>query len=160
MQTTDVQTLLAEFRAARRELESRLRGLDTNRMTAPLTPGGWGTREVVIHIAAWLNEAAERSPALLAGSPPRTYDPDAFNAAALRAVAAWSPVQALGAFKRAADRFETIAAELTDETLNEEPDVRAWLESAARVLITEHLDDFRHAAENEINHRGTEARRE
>ena len=145
MHTTDVQTLLAEFRAARRELESRLYGVDADRMTAPLMAGAWSAREVVIHIAAWLTEAAERIPALRAGSPPRNYDADAFNAAALRAAAAWSPVQALGAFKRAADRFETIAAELTDETLNEEPDVRAWLESAARVMITEHLDDLTRA---------------
>ena len=145
MQTTSVHELLAEFRAARRRLESRLRGPDAESMSAPLSAGGGSARELVIHVAAWLNEAAERIPALLAGSPPREYGADAFNAAALRAAADWSPAQALGVYKRAADRFETIAAELTDDSLTEEPDVRAWLECAARVMITKHLDDLTRA---------------
>ncbi|MBI2760545.1 MAG: hypothetical protein HYX51_03860 [Chloroflexi bacterium] len=34
-------------------------------------------------------------------------------------------------------------SELDDETLDEEPDVRAWLESAARVMIMEHVGELR-----------------
>ncbi len=142
MQTATVGELLAEFRDARRRFEALMRGVDEQRMTAPLAPGGWSAREVVIHIAAWLAEGCERVPALMAGAPSRDYDPDAFNAAALKAAAGLSPAGALGAYKRAADRFETIAADLRDDDLDEEPDVRAWLENAARVLITEHLEEL------------------
>lgn len=145
MQATEVAELLAEFGRARREFETRLRQFSEAQLTTPLGPGGWSAREVVIHIAGWLHEAAERIPTLRAGSPPKEHDADAFNAAAVRAAADWSPAQALGAYKRAADRFAAIAADLTDKTLSEEPDVRAWLESAARVLIAEHLPDIAHA---------------
>ena len=139
MQAAGLQELLTEFRAARRAFESRLRGLSPEQMTAPHAPGEWSPREVVVHIAAWLGEAGERIPAVMAGAPSKDYDVDAFNAAAIRAAVGWSPEQVLGAYKRAADRFEAIAAELSDDDLHEEPDVRAWLESAARVMITEHL---------------------
>ena len=141
--------LLDEFRAARRALELHLRALSPEQWQTPLAggsgrlvPGAWTAREVVIHIAAWLAEAGERIPALCAGSPPRDYDVDSFNAAAIGAAEGWSPAQALGAYKRAADRFEVLAADLTDDILDEEPDVRAWLESAARVMITQHLEDL------------------
>ena len=142
MAAATIQDSLAEFRAQRREFEARLRALDERRWTAPLEPGGWSAREVVIHIAAWLAEACERIPALLAGAAPRDYDVDSFNATAVRAAEGRTAAQVLGAYKRAADRFETIAADLRDGTLDEEPDARAWLHSAARAMIREHIPDI------------------
>ena len=153
--STGVAELRAEFRSVRRTFEAALRRLGADGMTTPIgardggpVAGAWVPREVVIHIAAWLREAGERIPALMAGVPSREYDADAFNTAAVAAARDWSPALALAAYTRAADRFEAIAADLTDDDLDEEPDVRAWLESAARVLITEHLHEVgRRAAE-------------
>jgi hypothetical protein len=140
MQGTGVHELLAEERAARRALESRLRALSDAEWAAPLLPGGRSAHDVVIGIAARLSEAGARVPARLAGAPPRAYDAAALTAAALTVAADWTPREAFGALRRAADRFEVIASELTDDILVEEPDVRAWLASAARVMITEHLE--------------------
>ncbi len=142
MQATDRQQLLTEFGAVRREFEARLRALAPDRLALPPRAGEWGPREIVVHVAAWLFEAGERIPAIMAGSAPKRYDVDAFNAAAIRAAAGWSVEQALGAYMRAADRFAAIAADLSDDDLDEEPDVRAWLEPAARRLISEHLRDL------------------
>lgn len=140
-QTTPVETLVEEFRGARRLFEARLRALPLDQLP-PAVSARWSAREIVIHIAAWLAEGCERIPMLMAGIPPVAYDIDAFNAAAITAAERWEIRRALGVYQRAADRFETIAAELTDDMLDEEPDVRAWLELAARRLITEHLAEF------------------
>lgn len=144
--TATAAGLLATFRRSRRDLLDMVRSFDDAQKTAPEPPGGWPARNALILIAAWLHEASERIPALMAGAPARAYEIDAFNAAALTAAADWTPEQATGAFKRAADRFEALASELTDDILDEEPDVRAWLESAARVMICSRIDELRKAA--------------
>jgi len=51
----------------------------------PRDDGGWGVRDVLVHIAAWEAEATERIPLILAGAASREYDPDAFNDAAIAA---------------------------------------------------------------------------
>jgi hypothetical protein len=140
---TTMAEWLAEFRTARRAFEALVRTIPEERMAAPLAPGGWSPCEIVIHTAAWLAEACERIPAIQAGSPSRAYDGEAFQAAARAAAAGWTPAQAFAAFRRAADRYEAIASDLDDDVLEEEPDVRAWVIAAARVMITEHVGELR-----------------
>jgi len=139
--------LMTEFRATRRRFEALVRSLDEEAMATSLAPGQWRPRDVVVQIAAWLAEAGERIPALQAGAPCREYNVEAFNAYAVAIAADWTPEQALGAYQRAADRFETLAAELDDHALDQEPGVRAWLEAAARVLIAGRLATFEQAAQ-------------
>ena len=138
---TEVGQLLEEFRANRREFVRRLLPLSPEARTEPLT-GGWSARDVIAHIAAWLDEANDRVPRLMAGAPSRTYDVDAFNAVAVERAADWTAEQTLGAFRRAADRFEAIIGESDAADIADSEDALAWPRSIARSLLTEHFADI------------------
>jgi hypothetical protein len=122
--------LLADYRAARRAFERAVQGQGASCL-ADDSP----SREAIIHVAAWLQEGCERIPSLMAGAEPRDYDPRAFETGALATANGWTRREAFGVYKRAADRFEVIASDLRDDDGDEEPNVRAWLTFAARVLI-------------------------
>jgi hypothetical protein len=93
-----------------------------------------------------LDEANDRIPRLLAGAPSVGYDVDAFNAAAVERAAGWTPQQAFGAFRRAADRYEAIVGESDPADLAENDDVMRWLRSVATTLIDEHFDEIERIA--------------
>ena len=137
----EVGQLLAEFRANRREFVRRLLPLPPDARTEPLT-GGWSARNLIAHIAAWLDEANDRVPRLMAGAPSRTYDVNAFNAAAVERASGWTAEQALGAFRRVADRFEAIIGESDAADIADSEDALAWLRSIAHTLLSEHFADI------------------
>lgn len=138
----DVSLLLERFRESRRAFRERLDRIPPDAHTRAAAPGEWSARELVIHVAAWLDEANDRIPRLMAGAPDMTFHSDAFNAAAIERAAGWSYEQALGAFRRAADRFEVIIAESNPEELAGEPSVMRWIESMASELMDEHAGDL------------------
>jgi hypothetical protein len=141
MSEAEVGPLLDEFRANRREFVRRLLPLPPDARGEPLT-GGWSARDLIAHIAAWLEEANDRIPRLMAGAPPRTYDVDAFNAAAIARARDWTAEQALAAFRRATDRFEAIVGESDAADIADSEDALGWLRHAARTLMNEHFADI------------------
>ena len=142
MTPSDVPALLDEFRASRREFLARLRSIPPERRDVPPAPGAWSARDLVAHAAAWLEEADDRIPRLLAGAPSVSYDRDAFNAAAIARAAGWTCEQALTLFRRAADRFEAIVSDSDAEELADIEDVMAWLRNVAHTLMNEHFDQL------------------
>jgi hypothetical protein len=141
MSEAEVRQLLDEFRANRREFVRRLLPLPPEVRTEPLT-GGWSARDLIAHIAAWLDEANDRIPRLLAGAPSRPYDVNAFNAAAVARAQDWTAEQTLAAFRRAADRFEAIVGESDTADIADSEDALTWVRSAARDLMTEHYAEI------------------
>ena len=142
MSSRQVTHLLDAFRAGRREFTRRYAAIrPEHRMTAT-APDAWSARDLIAHAAAWIGEANDRIPRLLAGAPSVEYDVDAFNAAAVARAAAWTPDQALAAFRRAADRFEAIVAETDAAEIADSEDAMAWLESIALRVMDEHFADL------------------
>lgn len=138
----DVALLLDEFRENRRSFQQRLDRIAPECRSLPPASNAWSARDLVIHVAAWLEEANDRIPRLMAGAPEVDYDSDAFNAAAVARAEGWTHEQAVGAFRRGADRFEMIIAESNPAELAEEPSVMRWIESMARELMDEHARDL------------------
>jgi len=135
---SDIGALLDRFRADRSRLEGLLAAIPPSRqLDAP--HGERSARNLVAQLAAWLNEANDRIPRLLAGAPSVEYDVAAFDAAAAERVADWTPRQALGAFRRAADRFDVMIAESDPGELIESDEVVAWLRAAAGCLMDAHI---------------------
>ena len=130
----DVQSLVQTFLHQRSVALASTRALLAEADTAAPTKAT-AAAEALTVAAAWLREASERIPALMAGAPARTYDCPGFTAAAIAADSGRPLDQALGGFLRAADRFAAIAADLKDEALEEEPDVHAWLVAIVDTLI-------------------------
>jgi hypothetical protein len=118
---SDLADLLAAFRAEKRRILEL--GLAATH--------GPAARDAVVVMAAWLDEVNERIPSLLAGAPPVDYDRNAFADAALERGRQLDIAGALHRFRRAADRYETMAAELSPEEIAHEPDVRLLVELAA-----------------------------
>ncbi|MGH2588123.1 MAG: DinB family protein [Dehalococcoidia bacterium] len=137
-----VTRLVEAFRASRREFQRRLDRIPFERWMLTPSGGGWCTRDLVAHVAAWLDEANDRIPRLMLGVSGVQYDVDAFNAVSVERAGDWSPQQTLGAFRRAADRYETIVGESDPDDLVDSEDVLAWLRSMAGVLMNEHLGDL------------------
>jgi hypothetical protein len=105
-------------------------------------PGKRGARDLLARVAAWLNEANDRIPRLLAGAPSVTYDRGAFDAEAAAHAAGWTPEQIFGAFRRAADRYDAIIAESSAEELADSDVVMRWLRTVADTLMNDHFDDL------------------
>jgi hypothetical protein len=142
MTSDDIPLLLEQFRSSRRALLERLDRIPPeDRLHAP-SPGAWSAREILILVAAWLDEANDRIPRLMAGAPEVEHDRDAFDAAALARTEEWSYEQALGAFRRAADRYDMMIAESSADELASEPPVMRWIECVARTLMEEHAADL------------------
>ena len=139
MTADDIGHLLEQFRISRREFTRRLMETPAALRGQPPEPGAWSTRDLLAHVAAWIDEANDRIPRLIAGASSTGYDVDAFNAAAVARAANWSWEQALGAFRRAADRFEAIIAETEPDDILASEDALEWLRSIASVVMTEHL---------------------
>ena len=144
--TDEVGSLLDQFRESRRAFESRLRAVPFE-LHDRIPPGeAWGLRDLVAHAAAWLEEANDRIPRLLAGAPSLAYDVDAFNAAAVERAADWTAQQALGAFRRAADRYDVIVSESDPADLAESDEVMRWLRSVGSALMNEHFGEIERIA--------------
>jgi hypothetical protein len=137
-----VSRLLERFRESRRAFQGRLDRIPPEARTRAPAPGEWSARETAIHVAAWLEEANDRIPRLVAGAPEVAYDSDAFNAAAIARAEGWSYEQALAAFRRAADRFEAIVSESSAAELADEPPAMRWIESMAGQVMEEHAGDL------------------
>lgn len=133
----EVIALLDQFRAGRREFTRRLFAIPSEERVVSPAPGRWSARDFVAAIAAWLEEANDRVPRLLAGAPRRDYDVDRFNADAVARAAEWTPEMALAAFRRAADRFEAIIGETDAADIVESEDALAWLRGAVRMLMAQ-----------------------
>ncbi len=142
MTDSEVTNLLEQFRASRHELMRRLSAVPVELRAMPPAPGSWSACDLLTHIAAWIDEANDRIPRLMAGATSTPYAVDAFNAAAVARAVEWTPDQTLGAFRRAADRFETIVAETDPADLLDSDDVMLWLRSIAGTVMNEHFADF------------------
>jgi len=142
MTTDDVGHLLDQFRVSRREFTRRLMEVPAALRGQPPELGAWSARDLLVHVAAWIDEANDRIPRLLAGAPSVGYDVDAFNAAAVARAAGWSWEQALGGFRRAADRFEAIVAESDPVDILASGDAMDWLRSIASAVMNEHFGDI------------------
>jgi len=140
MTSNEVPSLLQAFRDNRAEFQRLVTAASTR--TATASTGAWGVREIVIHMAAWLDEATDRIPRIMAGAPSVGYAIDDFNAEALAHAQHWNLDQALGAFRRAADRFDVMIAESVAEELADEPDVRRWLATLAGTSMNDHFADL------------------
>jgi len=146
---TDVPALLDEFRAARRGLQRRYTLVPSERRTVPPAPGQWSARDILAHIAAWIEEANDRIPRLLAGAPSLAYDLDAFNAAAVARAAEWTGDQTLAAFRRAADRFEAIVGGTDAADIVDAEEALAWLRATAHDLMHEHFAELERLADSD-----------
>lgn len=137
----EVQLLLEQFRSSRRAFVGRLDRI-APRARLVAVPGAWSAREIVISAGAWLDEANDRIPRLLAGAPEVTYDRDAFYEAALTRAEGWSYEQAIGAFRRAADRYDMMIAESNPDELASEPPLMRWIACMAGPLLEQHTADL------------------
>jgi hypothetical protein len=140
--TIEVGRLLAQFRETRREFERRLRDISFERQTRVPPGEAWSVRDLTAHAAAWLAEANDRIPRLLAGAPSVRYDVDDFNAAAVARASTWTAEQAYGAFRREADRFDVIVGESDPVDIVECYDAMAWLCGVAGSLMNERFADL------------------
>src|SRR5262245_57218149 len=73
--------------------------------------GGDAIRDAFAVLAAWLAEANDCIPRLLAGAPPVENDTGAFAVRAMEEARSRDPVEVAGRFRRSADRYETMLAE-------------------------------------------------
>jgi hypothetical protein len=137
-----VNALLETFRTGRRDFQQRLLLLPPDRRPSPPDPDDWSARDLFALGAAWLDEANDRIPRLLAGAPPVSYDVDAFNRAAVARAQGWSADQALGAFRRAADRFEAIVESSDPDDIAEVPAVIAWLTAMTAAVMGGRFDEI------------------
>jgi hypothetical protein len=138
----DVPALLERFRANRREFTARLDRIAPERRTSAPSPDAHNAHAIVVLVAAWLDEAIDRIPRLMAGAPETEYDRTAFETAALSRAEPWTYDQANGAFRRAADRFDVMIAESSAAELTSEPPVICWLTFVAGDLIERHIGDL------------------
>ncbi len=138
----DVPTLLERFRANRRDLTARLDQIAPERRTSAPSPNAHSAHATVVLVAAWLDEANDRIPRLMAGAPETEYDRTAFETAALARAESWTYDQAYGAFRRAADRFDVMIAESSAAELASEPPVICWLVFVAGDLTEQHTGDL------------------
>jgi hypothetical protein len=139
----NVTALVQDFSVRRRTFEQSLAALPDQAWHGDRDPDAWSALDLVAHVAAWLDEANDRLPRALIGGPAARYDVDAFNAGAVeRARAAgWTRARALGAFRRAADRFETIIADLDPAEVADSDQAMRWLH-ATRDHFAEHAADL------------------
>ena len=143
MDPEQVIQLLDEFRASRREFVRRLLPLPPDRRTTPPAPGEWSARDLIAHVAAWIERANDHIPRLLLGwTPGEQIDVDTFNAEAVASASGWTAEQALAAFRRAADRFEAIVGETDPCDIADSDEAVALLASIASELMNEHFDDI------------------
>ncbi|MGD9892207.1 MAG: DinB family protein [Dehalococcoidia bacterium] len=138
MTDNDVARLLEQFRASRSAFVGRLDQIPLEDRGHAPAPGTWSAREIVIAVAAWLDEANDRIPRLLAGAPEVEYNRAAFNEAALDRAGEWSYEQARGALRRAADRYDMMIAESTAAEIAAEPPVMRWIACLAETLMEQH----------------------
>ena len=142
----DIGALLDRFRAGRRRFEGLLATIPLPRQIDTPPERGGGARDLVARFAGWLDDANDRIPRLLAGAPCVEYDVAAFEAAAAQRAAEWTLQQVLGAFRRAADRFDVMIAESDPGELAESPEVVAWLSAVAGRLMDAHMDGLERLA--------------
>jgi hypothetical protein len=140
--TNEVGRLLVQFRESRREFERRVRAVPFERQTWVPPGEAWSVRDLTAQVAAWLAEANDRIPRLLAGAPSVPYDVDEFNRVAVARAASWTAEQTFGAFRRVADRFDVIVGESDPADIAESDDAMQWLRGVAGALMSEHVADL------------------
>ena len=96
---------------------------------APLSEG-WGVREILLHAAAWHEEAGGR----LTGDPGPRPDVDAFNAAALEAGAALDFEEVCRRYQRSSAALAGSLGELHEEELAPDRPAGFWVR-----MLTRHL---------------------
>jgi hypothetical protein len=135
MSESTVADLLDRFRGQRRAFEQKLHRLPKDAWSARPPDGGRSPRDMLIVMRAWIDEANEWIPRLMAGAVEPARDPQTFNTEAFARTRDWTVDQAAGAFRRAADRFDTMIAESNARELAEEPAVMRWIELIANDLM-------------------------
>ena len=108
-------------------------------------PDGWGVREVLLHAAAWHEEASRR---LAGDAPDRRPDVDAFNAAALEAGAGLDFEEVCRRYQRASAALAGGLAEVPEEDLATSRAAGFWVR-----MLTRHLTA--HSQELETSAAGT-----
>ncbi|MDQ7029416.1 MAG: ClbS/DfsB family four-helix bundle protein [Ardenticatenia bacterium] len=114
----DREALLAEMRAARRELMAAIRGLDPHTV---ITEEGWRLHDILGHIASWDREALAAAQAFLAGDRPYTI-PDydgihAWNERQVRRKADWPAEQVRMDFVMVRVELEHLLAQFDEDHL-------------------------------------------
>ncbi len=115
----DREALLAEMRAARRDLMEAIRGLDPYTV---ITEEGWRLHDILGHIASWDREALAAAQAFQAGDRPYTtpdYDDiHAWNEHHVRRKADWSHEQVRMDFVMVRVELEHLLLQFEEEQLH------------------------------------------
>jgi hypothetical protein len=95
-------------------------------------PEGWGVREILLHAAAWHEEAART---LTAGPARPRPEVDAFNAAALHAGAALDFDEVCRRYQRSSAALAGSLGELPEEQLTADRPAGSWVRMLTRHLV-------------------------
>lgn len=123
---TSLAGLRAALAASRQEIDRAREGLPDTALVYP--DSGWRVRDVLVHIAAWEDEAAKSLGAFSRGGGyriPNFTSEDAFNAATQREWARASDAEAHQEYAEARQRFLDAIAAL-DGRLDEKGLVYPW----------------------------------
>lgn len=139
--------LLEEERAALEDLEGAFALVPADRFDEPsVTPEGWSPKDVMFHVAYWLDDCAEVLEGILDGS----FDPsvrevetpsfvDGVNREGLRRSRLLSPAEVRRGFSQARARaVETFGALPTIA-----PEAREWFEESGSLHYATHAADLR-----------------
>jgi hypothetical protein len=95
-------------------------------------PESWGVREILLHAAAWHEEAARQ----LTGTPGEVPDPDAFNAAALEAGTGLDFDEVCRRYQRSSSALAGTLGEVPEEEFAADRPTGRWVRSMTRHLTT------------------------
>ncbi|HEY2702162.1 MAG TPA: maleylpyruvate isomerase N-terminal domain-containing protein [Candidatus Dormibacteraeota bacterium] len=100
-------------------------------------PEGWGVREILLHAAAWHDEAGRQ----LTGTPGAMPEPDAFNAAALEEGAALDFDDVCRRYQRSSSALAGTLAELPEEEFTSDRPTCQWVRGLTKHL-TSHAQEL------------------
>src|SRR5262245_42024945 len=142
----DKQKLLHEADEAYEELGKAIAGLDEAK-AGRVFLGTWGTREILIHIAAWNREMAPALTRIGKGEPPYADgfydDADAWNARFVEAKKGEKLSEILADVERSHRDLVSAAAALSDQHLGPDTPARGMLEATAAQHYREHAAQIR-----------------
>ena len=138
----DVEALLADERGRWDQLWSAFEQVPDDRFEEPsLTTEGWSPKDLLFHMAAWLDECTAVLERELSGAPPPDggEDTDAKNARFLKASQAMTAEEVRGTIEPARERMIasfTALEEITSESWE-------WFEESGPIHYAEHGRELR-----------------
>ncbi len=95
-------------------------------------PETWGVREILLHAAAWHEEAGRQ----LTGTPGEVPEADAFNAAALEAGAGLDFDEVCRRYQRSSSALAGTLGEMPEEEFSADRPAGRWVRGLTRHLTT------------------------